>query len=252
MKLRPRFPRLQLLFLFGSVLPLLGSAVAHADVVYYKDNRPPQEVKILRVNGVLLEVQVAAGALGLPMNTIAKIEMAEPPEWATAKRLFAAKDYGNAVISVRGLVDKYKGLPLDWAAQVTGMLGDIYVAIGDLSRADAAYQDFQKIYPGVGSMQAEVGRARILVATKKFAQAKAKLEPVVELALKDKAITPSAGSSYSHAFVAMGAIKESEGNLSGALEDYLRTVTIFYYDAAAVSEAQEHADALIARKINVP
>ena len=34
------------------------------------------------------------------------------------------------------------------------------------------------------------------------------------------------------------------GNFSEALEDYLRTVTLFYHDPAAVSVAQERADAL--------
>ena len=42
----------------------------------------------------------------------------------------------------------------------------------------------------------------------------------------------------------MGEIKENEGNLPGALEDYLRTVTLFYYDRVAVAAAQERADAL--------
>ena len=46
------------------------------------------------------------------------------------------------------------------------------------------------------------------------------------------------------AFLILGQVKESEGNAPGALEDYLRTVTIFHHDPAAVSAAQERADAL--------
>jgi hypothetical protein len=46
----------------------------------------------------------------------------------------------------------------------------------------------------------------------------------------------------------MGQVKESEGDLAAALEDYLKTVTLFYYDRTAVASAQEKADAL--RKAN--
>ena len=43
---------------------------------------------------------------------------------------------------------------------------------------------------------------------------------------------------------AKGKVKEAAGNLQGALEDYWRTVTLFYYDRVAVASAQERADAL--------
>jgi len=49
-------------------------------------------------------------------------------------------------------------------------------------------------------------------------------------------------------------VKEAEGNLPGALEDYLRTVTFFYHDRTAVATAQERADALRAahKEVTVP
>ena len=51
---------------------------------------------------------------------------------------------------------------------------------------------------------------------------------------------------------ALGEIKENEGDLSGALADYLRTVAVFYHDSSAVSAAQERANALLSRKVTVP
>jgi hypothetical protein len=47
-------------------------------------------------------------------------------------------------------------------------------------------------------------------------------------------------------------LKEEEGNLPGALEDYLRTVTLFYHDRSAVTAAQQKADDLRARDKDHP
>jgi len=62
--------------------------------------------------------------------------------------------------------------------------------------------------------------------------------------LKEKNVPAANRLAYSGAFYVMGLVKESEKDYAGALEDYLRTVTIFYHDAAAVAAAQERAELL--------
>ncbi|MEI9893381.1 MAG: hypothetical protein WDN28_05630 [Chthoniobacter sp.] len=92
------------------------------------------------------------------------------------------------------------------------------------------------------------------MARQDYETAKQKLEPITDAALKDKVIAPVNAVAYSQAFLVSGQVKEATGNLPGALEDYLRTVTLFYYDRVAVASAQERADALRAAhpEVTVP
>jgi hypothetical protein len=94
--------------------------------------------------------------------------------------------------------------------------------------------------------------ARVAVFNKKHEAVKPRLEAIAEAALKEKAVSVANGLAYSQAFLALGEIKENEGDLSGALADYLRTVAVFYHDSSAVSAAQERANTLISRKVTVP
>jgi hypothetical protein len=99
-----------------------------------------------------------------------------------------------------------------------------------------------------------VGLSRLAVAKKDYATAKQKLEPITDAALKEKIVAPANALAYSQAFLVSGQVKEAEGNLAGALEDYLRTVTLFYHDRTAVASAQERADTLrkAHKEITVP
>ena len=96
------------------------------------------------------------------------------------------------------------------------------------------------------------GLSRLAVAKKDFATAKQKLEPITEAALKEKIINPSNAPAYSQAFLVSGQVKEAEGNLPGALEDYLRTVTLFYHDRTAVASAQDAPNGTIWDRLNQP
>ncbi len=251
MKLRARFPRLQLLFLLGLSAALIAESRLRADTVVTSDGQK-REMKVLGVSGANLQVQIGSGTLGLPLATVKEVQMLQPPEVVQAQNALVSKQYDKALPLIKSLADKYQGIPVDWARQVSGMLGDLYIRTGDLSKAETAYKDFQRLYPNGGSAQADVGMARIAISKKDFATAKAKLQPIAEAALKDKNVSSVDGYTYSNAFAALGEVEEHDGNLPAALEDYLRTVTLFYHDPSAVSLAQEKADALKAQKITVP
>jgi tetratricopeptide (TPR) repeat protein len=255
MKLRFPLSLQQLLFLIGGAFLLLSTAGAQ-DIILLTTGAT-QQGKILGVTpSGQLEFQVAGttNKLGLALSSVKEVRMAAPAELATAFAQFQAKDYGRALSGVKGVVDKYKGLPVVWAQQATSMLGDLYIALNDLPKAEAAYNDFKKYYPSAGSLQSEIGLSRLAVAKKDYATAKQKLEPITAAALQEKVITPVNALAYSQAFLVSGQVKEEEGNFAGALEDYLRTVTLFYHDRAAVASAQEKADALRAahKGVTVP
>ncbi len=244
MKLRFPFRPQQLLSAAAGAL-LLGSAAVAQDVVVTNDGQQRQ-VKVVGISpsGANLEFLVGAGKLGLPLASIREVRMATPAEYSQAIAAYQAKDFPKALILIKGLADKFKGMPAPFAVQATALLGELYIQTNDLAKAEAAYNDFKKLYPAGGSLQSEVGLSRLAVARKDFETAKQKLAPITEAALQEKIITPANALAYSQAFLVSGQVKEAEGNLPGALEDYLRTVTLFYHDRTAVASAQERADTL--------
>jgi tetratricopeptide (TPR) repeat protein len=252
-----RFPfRFQQLLSAAGCAALLGSAAMAQDLIFTNDGQPPKQVKVVGMSpsGQTLEFLVGEGKLGLPIASIKEVRMAPPAELAHVMQSYEAKDYAKALALLKPVTDRFKGMPSPWAQQATSMLGDIFVAMNELQKAEAAYADFKRLYPSGGSMQSEVGLARIAVAKKDYATAKQKLAPITEAALKEKTISPANALAFSNAFVVSGQLKEAEGNLSGALEDYLRTVTLFYHDRAAVALAQDKADTLRSRhkEVTVP
>jgi hypothetical protein len=255
MKLRAPSPPQQLLFPAAFALLVLGEmacAQAPQAVVKLKTGTTQQGV-ITQVTPSGVAMQMSGGqSATLPLNLIESVQMAAPAEYGQALQAIQQKDLAKAASLVGALANKFKGLPTDWAQQATALVGDLAVQSGDLSKAESAYTEFRKLYPGGGSTQAEVGMAAIAASKKDFASAKEKIAPIVAAALKEQNAPVANRFAYSRAFFVSGQVKESEGNKPGALEDYLRTVTIFYHDAAAVSAAQERADALRKEKITVP
>lgn len=213
------------------------------DTVITKDGRS-QSVEVQGVSGSNLQVKVGAGTIGIPLANIARVRMNPPAGYDKAVRAYQAGDHGTALAETKVLAEKYRGLPADWARQLSAMLGDIYVALGKYEDAQAAYAAFEKSYPGAGSVQSSVGRARIAVAQKQWDEAKKLLTPLAAAAAAAKNSDGSAALAYSQTFVLLGQVKEQAGDQAGALEDYLRTVAIYYHDPAAVADAQKRADAL--------
>lgn len=248
--MKPRAPSLRQQNLFAAAaLALLTGAVfgqqpaATQSSLTLRGQQPIGGV-ILGTSASGVQFQTPAGTVTYPLASVASVQMAAPREVAAAREAFEAKDFAKALTLAKTVADKFKGLPIEWAQSMTGLVGDLYVVTGEIPRAEAAYTEFEKLYPGAGSMQAAVGRARVAAAKKDFAAAKERLAPITEKALKEKNVPAANRLAYSGAFYVMGLVKESEKDYAGALEDYLRTVTIFYHDATAVVAAQERADAV--------
>ena len=76
-------------------------------------------------------------------------------------------------------------------------------------------------------------------------KAEQQLQGIAQTALKNPAlVTRAEGAAYGQAFYLLGQIHEQEHADQEALEDYLRTVTLFYQDSATSTRAQQSADAL--------
>ena len=173
-------------------------------------------MKIIGVEGSSLMVKEQYGAKGYPLNQVATVSMAEPPEVQLALKAFQARDYPKAMAAARSVTDKFKGMPANWAITMTAMIGDIFLDQHDLAKASAAYEDFAKAYPGNGG--ADMGRARVAVARKDYDFAKKAAEPLCETALKEEKPDPVKGQVYGQAFLIMGQVKEARGRIRGCLE----------------------------------
>ena len=242
-----RFPfRLQQLLSAIIVAFALGAASQAQDTVTMTTGSVTQG-KVLGVTpSGNLELQVAGSTdrVGFPLTSVREVKMAAPVEYAQAYAAYTAKDYAKALTFMKTVVDKYKGLPAVWAQQAALMMGELYIQSNDLPKAEAAANDFKRLYPTSGGLQSEVLFARIAAAKNDMATAKQKLAPITEAALKEKTVNLANGMAYSQAFLVSGQVKEADGDLAGALEDYLRTVTIYYLDRTAVASAQDRANAL--------
>lgn len=202
---------------------------------------------ILGSDGKIVQFQTPAGSIGYPLASVESVIMPAPPEYALAQQAMAAKDTKKALQLARGVYDKYKGLPVDWAKVAALMVADLLINSGETDKAEAMYREFEQLYPGGGGLQAKVGRARIAVAKKDLLSAKDSLAAVTEEALKMKTVPRENAFAYSQAFYVMGMINEADGKPQEALENYLRTVTVFYNDPSSRAAAQERADALRSR-----
>jgi len=247
MKLRSPFLPQQLLFQLVLTLFLLAGSVGFAQDTVIMRTGAQQQFKVLGVSGTNVMVKTQFGEQGFPLNQVKEVRLAAvPPQFNAALTAFQAKDYAKALGILQPLMSKWRGLPAPWAEQGTAMLGDIQAELGDLAKAEAAYKHFQQLYPG--SALADIGIAAMEVNKKEYAAAMKRLNPVTAKALEEKNVPYEKALAYSKAFYLSGQAKEAEGDLAGALEDYLRTVTLFYHDRASVALAQEKADAL--RKAN--
>src|SRR4051812_2651215 len=141
---------------------------------------------ILSADGKIVQFQTQAGSIGYPLANVESVTMPPPPEYALAQQAIAAKDQKKALQLARGVYDKFKGLPVDWAKVSALMVADILITTGETDKADAVYREFEQLYPGGGGLQAKVGRARIAAAKKDLLTAKDTLASITEEAMKLK------------------------------------------------------------------
>ena len=232
---------------------VLASTAGAQDRLIFVDKHV-QEGKITGVSGnsVMVNLTSAAGApgqIGFDLGLLSRVDAAPPAAFQRGNAAYAAGDWDKALSAIKPITEQFRGLPADWARQAFAMLGDIYIEKNDVVRAEAAYNDFRKLYPGGNSLRFSVGQARVAIARANDAAARRQIDPIIAVALRDPAdVSRADGAAYGEAFFLLGQLQEKEGKLSDALEDYLRVVTLYYQDAATSARAQGRADALRAAR----
>ena len=244
MNLRRCFAPRQLLFLLAAGLIATGVRPAMSQETITLRNGQVMQARVLGVTPTGIKVEMGQAVMVQPFSNVTQVSMEPPPEFTAAKAAYEKRDLETARQNAEAVVQNYKGLPTEWAREAMLLLGDIDVALNQLPKAQAAYEDFRKAYPSAESADVTVGLARIDVSKKDYAAAKAKIDPILVQALKLRNPSKAASALIGRAFYVSGQIKEQSGDLPGALEDYLRTAAIFPEDRVAAADAQERADAL--------
>ena len=235
-----------------SVMLFVAVDMARAqDRLLFKDGHV-QEGKVTSMSGGTVMINLnsasgAAGQIGFDLRLLNRVEAAAPPAFHAGMTAYVAGQWDQALADLKPVAEQFRGLPTPWAQQTLATLGDLYIEKNDLARAEAAYNDYRKLYPSAGgnSLRFSLGQARIALARNDLAPAKQQLESMTSLALRDPTnVSPSDTAAYGQAFFLLGQLQEHQGQTQAALENYLRTVTLFYQDAASTARAQKSADTL--------
>lgn len=269
MTLRFPLPKLQLLSAFVSATVALcmpnvafsqapATAGPFADSVLLKPRSTAERaqqmpnVLIVGVNGTKVVIRNAQGEISYDLSQIMEVRKNPPVEFQQAQAFIEAGQLDKALPLIKSVTTRYKGLPTTWAADASAMLGNVHISLGQLDQAEAAFGEFEKSYPSAGSGASSIGKARLAVERGKLDDARAVAEPVVADALTKKNVSRADSKLYGQAYFVLGKIAEGEGKLPEAMENYSRTVAIFYQERAVVKEAQKRIDELRKKGITTP
>lgn len=226
-------------------------SVRAQDQLVFKDNHV-QAGKVVGVkdDAVFLSVTTPGGTPGqisFNLGLLSRVDAAPPPAYQAGMTAYEAGQWDKALAALQPLTDQFRGLPTAWAQQAAGTLGDLYIEKNDLVRAEAAYASYRRFYPATAgnSWRFGLGQARLALARNHLAEARVALEGITQGALKNPAEASRAdAAAYGQAFYLLGQIHETAGDFQAALEDDLRTTTLFYQDNAITVRAQKDADDL--------
>lgn len=220
------------------------------DMVVLKDGQHRSST-ILSLDKGQLKFKVGPVQTSMPMAQIASVTMDPPADFTKALELWKTGDAPKTLETLKPLVDKFLGLPTPWAERAAALLGDVYLTLDRVPDAEAAFKAVQTAYPNSAALS-NIGLARLALAKNDYATARGKLVPIVQEAAGVKVAPADKSAMYGQAFYLMGQIRESEGTLPEALQDYLTTVTLFHEDEAVAAKARERADILIDKNVIVP
>lgn len=215
-------------------------------------NGQRREGKITGLSGGNIRLAISAQGAGtvessVPLAEAKSVNMEAPADWNKARELWEKGQAAETARILTPLVGSFLGLPVPWVKQAAVLLVDARLETGDDAGAEKVLADFAAAYPDADDLTPLL-RAKLAIKRNNFVGAKPLLAPLVEQGSQTKLADSSQSVTYGQAFYMMGLIHEQEGNLPAALQDYLRTTTLFFEDAATTAKAKERADILINEK----
>lgn len=231
-------------------LPCMALVAVAQDVVVQKDGQR-REGQITGVKDNVLRIKVGPAETGVPMANVASVTMAPPKAYEDTLAAWQSGDAKKTLSLLTPLVTGFNGLPTKWAERASALLGEAFLAAGQIDKAAAAFADFQKFYPSAAST-AEVGLARLAIEKKDYSTARAKLTPIVEKAKATKLAESGECAVFGQALFLLGLVQEASGEKSEALENYILVTTLFPEDKAVTQKALERINSLAEKNVIAP
>jgi len=225
--------------------------VANAqDTIVQKDGQH-REGQITGVKADVLRIKIGPAETGIPMANVASVTMAPPKTYTDTLTAWQSGDAKKTLSLLEPLVATFNGLPTVWAERASALLGEAFLAAGQVDKAETAFASFQKSYPAAAST-ADIGLARLAIEKKDFSTAREKLIPVVEKAKATKLAGAGENAVFGQALFLLAQVQESSAENSEALENYLLVTTVFHEDEAIAKKSQDRATALAEKNVIVP
>ncbi|MFH0909097.1 MAG: tetratricopeptide repeat protein [bacterium] len=167
------------------------------------------------------------GQRSFPKGQYLRAVADKPADFEKAKQLIAAKSYDEAIRILNDIAVKYRYL--EWDNTARGLLAQANMAKGDAAAAAAEYEQILRNSPEAKSdtiLQWSY-RESLLVA-KQFD----KLQPILT-----DLIEKGERADAARAQIMRGDIRQAQGQIEGAVMDYLRTVVLYEGERDAQPEA---------------
>jgi TolA-binding protein len=172
-------------------------------------------------------LRTAAGTQSFFPGQYTKAVADKPPEIDQAARLVESKQYDEAIKQLEDVAVKYKFL--EWDSQALALLPAVYAKKGDAAGAIGAYEKLFSASPKTkDEPEVQWDYRQALLDGKQYD----KLEPVLT-----DVIANGSRSDAAHAQIMRGDIKSAQGQMEGAVLDYLRTVVLFANEKSSQPEA---------------
>ncbi|MFV0414788.1 MAG: hypothetical protein ACK5NG_00310 [Chthoniobacterales bacterium] len=232
----------------ASLFTALGS---QAQDVIVMQKGPSRSGEILGFAGDKIRLQVGQGGqqvtTSIPIAQVKSITKSAPDSFTKALASWKNNDAKATIAALNPLFEKFNGLPTPWAERIGPLLADASIAAGNADAAAGILQKFEAAYPEAANVS-NLTKAKIAVSKKDYGAAKSILAPIVAQGAQTKLADSGQSIAFGQAFYLMAQIHEQEGAYPEAVQDYLRTATIFFEDQTTADKAQARANELIAEK----
>ncbi len=257
--MRVSFPPLvsQLIFITVMVTGLASLTLAQQPAVLERSNGQRLSGEVVRVrDGAAVFRDQNGATFNIRLDDIARFRMAPPEEFEEAEELYDEGDFTLAAGKYLAVYQRYNGLPARWMAATLVRLATIHIQEEEWDDAKKISEDYKNYYSERADALAydQLINAMILVGQEKLDEARAVLDELGEVAAEKPHFDEREGAFHAQLSIAQARIAEEEGNLSKALENYLKVVTIYYHDETLLTQAKRAADQLLANneKLTVP
>lgn len=219
-----------------------GTSLAQAQHRIVQTNGSERVGIIQEVSNGNISIKVDAGTIGIPMRTVASVQMPAPPQIEQAQQAYLSGNPSQALQIISPITDKFAGLPTEWARGAVQLQAEAALAAEDIASAKQGFEALSQLYGDEAG--AKIGLIRVDIEEGRLDEAEKALEPMVTIALEDPKPDSIKGIRYGQVMLANGILKEKQEQYPEALENYLRVVAVFDSDPATQAIAEGKAESL--------